>query len=177
MKLNLLGGLLVGLISNLIFLGVYAAGMLRSDGGGRLLLLASAAHAIVIIAVLSRHRQDALPYAVPFAKLFGAGLFLSFIAGVFTGIGSYIFTTGIDPSYLGWIVERSIEHLKTLELPPAELEAQIAAMPARVNPVSYAIQGLVGVCITGFVLSLVIAALLRIRAIQLVNSQRAAAPP
>lgn len=177
MKLNLLGGLLVGVVSNLIFLGVYWAGLLRSETGGRLLFLVSAVHAVVLILVLSRHRQDALPNAVPFAKLFGAGLFLSFVAGAFTGMGSYTFTTLIDPTHLDWVVERSIDYVKTLELPEAELQKEIAEMPSRVSPVSYAIQGLFGVCITGFFLSLVIAALLRIRAVQLVNSERTAGPP
>lgn len=172
MKLNLLGGVIVGLFSNLVFYAIWAAGLLRSEDGGRILFLASAVHAITIILVLSRHRAAALPEAVPFAKLFGAGLFLSFVAGIVTSIGSYIFTTQVDPSYLGWIVEQSLEHLKTLGLSEAELAAETAALPSRVTPASYAVQGLVGVCITGFFLSLVIGALLRLRAIQLVNSQK-----
>ncbi len=175
MKLNLLGGLLVGVLSNLIFLTVYWSGLLRTDSGGRLLFLISAVHAVVLIVVLSRHRQNALPDAVPFAKLFGAGLFLSFVAGVFTGMGSYTFTTLIDPTHLDWVIEKSVEYVKTLELPEAELQKEIAEMPSRVSPVTYAIQGLIGICTTGFFLSLVIAALLRIRAVQLVNNQRPAA--
>lgn len=175
MKLNLLGGLLVGILSNLIFLTVYWTGLLRTDSGGRLLFLISAVHAVVLIVVLSRHRQNALPDAVPFAKLFGAGLFLSFVAGVFTGMGSYTFTTLIDPTHLDWVIEKSVEYVKTLELPEAELQKEIAEMPTRVSPVTYAIQGLIGICTTGFFLSLVISALLRIRAVQLVNNQRPAA--
>lgn len=177
MKLNLLGGVIVGLFSNLVFYSIWAAGFLRSEEGARVLFLVSAVHATAIILVLSRHRAAALPEAVPFAQLFGAGLFLSFIAGVVTSIGSYIFTTQVDPTYLGWIVEQSLEHLKTLGLNEAELAAETAALPSRVTPASYAVQGLVGVCITGFFLTLVISALLRLRAIQLVNSQKAPSPP
>jgi len=176
MKLNVLGGLLVGVASNLIFLLTYWAGILRTEKGGYVLLLASAVHAIVLILVLSRHRSDALPNAVPFARLFGAGLMLSFVAGLFAAIGSYTFTTLIDPTYLGWIVERSIEYIKTLEMPEAQLQEEIAAMPSRVSAVSYAIQGLIGVCMTGFFLSLVISALLRLRAMKLVASEQTQRP-
>lgn len=166
MRLNLLGGVLVGLFSNLVFYGLYWSGMLRSEEGGKFLFLASAAHAAALILVLSRHRASALPAAVSFATLFGAGLFLSFVAGVVTAFGSYVFTTQVDPTYIGWVIEETGAHLKTLELPAAELQQQLAGLPERVTPGSYAFQGLVGVCMTGLFLTLVIAALLRIRAMQ-----------
>ncbi len=180
MKLNLLAGVLVGLFSNLLFYGLHWAGMLRSEEGGRFLFLVSAAHAAALILVLSRHRSNALPLAVPFARLFGACLLISFVAGLLTALGSYLFTTQVDPSYLGWVIEQTVTHLKTLELPPAELERQLADLPTRVTPGGYALQGLVGVCITGFFLTLVFSALLRLRAMQLVNSGApgtAAQPP
>ena len=170
MKLNLLGGVIVGMFSNLVFYALYWADLLRSEDGARLLFLASGLHAAVLIGVLSKHRSAALPEAIPFAKLFGAGLILSFVAGICTSLGSYYFTTQVDPSYLGWITEQSIAHLKTMDLPEAQLNAEIAALPSRVTPGSYAFQGLVGVCITGFVLTLVIGALLRLRAMQVVGS-------
>lgn len=177
MKLNLLGGVLVGLFSSLVFYGLYWSGMLRSEEGGKFLFLASAAHAAALILVLSRHRANALPAAIPFFKLFGAGLFLSFVAGVVVAIGSFLFTTQVDPTYLPWVIEETAAHLKTLELPEAELQQQLASLPERVTPGSYAFQGLVGLCMTGLFLTLVIAAFLRIRAMKLAGEPPAAAPP
>jgi len=177
MKLNILGGLFVGLISNLIFFGLHFTGMLRTPDGAKILFLASGVHAAIIILVLSRHRSNALPEAVPFPKLFGAGLFLSFVAGLCTALGMFVFTTQVDKTHTAWVVEQSIEQAKTMELPPAELEAHIAALPELVTPWSLSFQSLAGVCIVGFFLSLVIGALLRLRAVQLVNSEKVAQPP
>lgn len=177
MKLNILGGLLVGLMANLIFYGLHFTGLLRTPDGAKVLFLASGVHAAVIILVLSRHRSQALPEAIPFAKLMGAGLFLSLVAGLCTAAGLLVFTTQVDKTHLAWVVEQSTEQAKTMGLSEAELQAHIASLPELVTPWSLAFQGLAGTCIVGFFLSLVIGALLRLRAVQLVNSEKVARPP
>jgi hypothetical protein len=165
MKLNLLGGLIVGLFSNLLFYGLYFSGVLRDENSGRVMVLSSAVHALVLILVLARHRSAYLPEAIPFAKLFGAGLFLSFVAGAIAALGTYIFATFVDPTYLPWVVEMTTQQLKTQGLPEAELNKILVDLPARVTPASYAFQNLLSICFTGLLLSLVSAALLRMRAL------------
>ena len=173
MKLNLIGGLIVGLFSNLLFYGLFFAGVLREENSGRAMVLSSAVHALVLILVLARHRTAFLPEAIPFAKLFGAGLFLSFVAGAIAALGTYVFTTAVDRTYLPWVIEMTTQQLKTQNLPEAELKEVLASLPARVTPASYAFQNLLGICFTGLLLSLVSAALLRMRALV----QQAKSPP
>lgn len=163
MKLNLIGGLIVGLFSNLVFYSLYFGGILRDETSGRIMILSSAVHALVLILVLARHRSAYLPSAIPFAKLFGAGLFLSFVAGAITALGSYIFTTQVDPTYLPWVVEMTSQELQKQNMPEAELNQILAGLPNRVTPASYAFQGLLSICFAGLLLSLVSSALLRMR--------------
>jgi hypothetical protein len=174
MKLNLIGGLIVGLFSNLLFYGLFFAGVLRDENSGRAMVLSSAAHALVLILVLARHRSAYLPEAIPFAKLFGAGLFLSFVAGALAALGMYVFTTVVDPTYLPWVIEMTTQQLRSQNLPEAELNQILASLPSRVTPASYAFQNLLSICFTGLLLSLVSAALLRMRAlVQQANGQQA----
>ncbi len=129
MKLNLLGGVLVGLFSNLVFyLASTRPGSCAATKAATSSCFASAAHAAALILVLSRHRSNALPAAIPSSSSSAPASSLSFVAGLVTALGSWIFTTQVDPTYLGWVVEQTAAHLKTLELPASRAAA--ASSPA-----------------------------------------------
>ncbi|MEM6794656.1 MAG: DUF4199 domain-containing protein [Acidobacteriota bacterium] len=166
MLLNLIVGVAVGLGQTGLLLVLHFAGVLRSQQGGRFLMLALAFHIVGLLWALGRHRAAASPEeGAPFSKLFGAGLMVSLIAGVVVAAGSLVFLEGIDPSYLDWIRESSRERLEALELPAEELEIQEQRLD-QLTAAGYAMQGLMGTLMTGFFLSLTLAAFLRMRVIR-----------
>jgi hypothetical protein len=165
MKLNLAFGVLLGLLSAGLVYGLHQLGWLRTPTGTRLLLLNPLIHSILLIVALVRHRAAALPDNAPFARLFGAGLLISFVGGAISALGAWIFTTRVDPSHLEWVKEQTAEHIRSSGRPAAEIEDQLAQLATHVTPDAYAAQSLFAVLAVGFLLSLVISALLRLRGI------------
>lgn len=165
MKLNLIFGVLLGLLSSGLVYGLYTLGWLRTPTGTRLLLLTPLIHSVLLIVALIRHRAAALPDNVPFARLFGAGLLISFVGGAISALGAWIFTTQVDPSHLDWVKEQTAQHILTSGRPAAEIEAQLGQLSSQATPGAYAAQSLFAVLAVGFLLSLVISALLRLRGI------------
>lgn len=165
MRLNLLIGLVVGLLSAGLLFVLHGLGMLRTPAGEQMLYFAVAFHITGLITVMALQRSRAVKADVDaplFARLFGSGLMVSLISGCVVAAGTLLFMEVQDPSYLDWIKERSLIQLASFELPPEESEAQrqqIVDLSARV----YATRALVGTLISGFFLSLTIAAFMRIR--------------
>ncbi|MEM8929982.1 MAG: DUF4199 domain-containing protein [Acidobacteriota bacterium] len=163
MLFNLITGAVVGLASASLIYILHFAEVLRTPLGGQLLLLAILFLTSGLLTALMRHRVREPEIA--FGRLLGAGLAISMVAGLVLAIGSYVFTTTVDPTYLDFIRERSLEQLSQMDLPVEERaanEAQIAA----INPSGYAMQGLFGTLVTGFLLSMTISAFLRMRVVR-----------
>lgn len=168
MLLNLITGVLIGLGSSVLLYTLHFQGLLRTPLGGRLLMGAMLIHAVGLLAALWRHRSVGGfggEVDVPFIRLFGAGLVISLIAGLVVAQGSWLFIQVVDPTYLEWIRERSLEALAASPAPAAEKAQQAEAIRAT-TPLGYATQGLMGTLFFGLLLSLTLAALLRIRVLR-----------
>lgn len=174
MKVNLIAALVLGLCSTAILVVMHRLGVLRSPEAGNWALVAGmTCHSLVLIVALVRHRaRDG--ESISYGRLFGAGLFISFLGGVISALGSLLFTSTIDPTHLDWVRAQTAEQLRAqADLPPTQLEAQIASLPELITPGFYAVQALRALLVVGFVLSLVIAALIRLRGIQLEKAAKA----
>jgi hypothetical protein len=165
MKLNLAFGVLLGLFSSGLVYLLYHFGWLRTPEGTRLLLLNPLFHSLLVIVALIRHRAAAMPDNVPFARLFGAGLLISFVGGALSAFGAWIFTSYVDPTHLEWVKEQTARHILESGRPAAEIEAQLGQLAGQATPGAYAAQSLFAVLVIGFLLSLVVSALLRLRGI------------
>ncbi|MCG8457897.1 MAG: DUF4199 domain-containing protein [Holophagales bacterium] len=167
MLLNLVTGLLVGLGSTGLLYVLHFQGLLREPLGERLWLGAMLIHAVGLLVALWRHRGSAGNEAdVPFSRLFGAGLAVSFVAGAVAAQGAWLFVGVVDPSYLDWLRQSSLDALAAqAEMDAAERSAQEAAIAA-ITPARYAVQVLMGTLFTGFFLSLTLSALMRVRVLR-----------
>ena len=168
MLLNLITGVLIGLGSSVLLYTLHFQGLLRTPLGGRLLMGAMLIHGVGLLAALWRHRSvggAGGEIDVPFSRLFGAGLVISMIAGLVVAQGSWLFIQVVDPTYLEWIQERSLEAVAESGMTADEQAMQVEAIRG-ITPLRYATQGLMGTLFFGLLLSLTLAALLRIRVLR-----------
>lgn len=91
---------------------------------------------------------------------------LSLVAGLTLAAGSYVFLTTVDPTYIDWVKERSVEQLDAFPDLSAEERAANEEQIAALTPGAYATQGLVGTMMLGFLLSLTLSAFLRMRVLR-----------
>jgi Protein of unknown function (DUF4199) len=166
MKLNVLGGLAVASIALAVLLGLHISGSLRSPDAGSIFFLTIAGHAVVLIVVLRRHHLKLAPEQASFFRLLGAGLLLSLIAGLLIALGSYLFAARVDPTYLDWLLEVSREQIAAAGLPAEAAQNELERLQGFATPRGYALQSLIGALSTGFVLTLLISVILRLRALR-----------
>ena len=163
MRLNLLAGLMVGLFAGSLFFGLHAMGELRTPQGAQALWTVVAFHAVTLVVVLRRHRGR--EPEIPFARLLAAGMAVTLVAALVSTAFTAYFLERVDPDFLGWLQEQSLAQLESYELEPAEKELQIQAIRAG-TPSSFLVQGLIAFLVRGFLLTLPIAALLRLRTVR-----------
>ncbi|MEM1202803.1 MAG: DUF4199 domain-containing protein [Acidobacteriota bacterium] len=171
MKLNVVAGLVLGLLSVAILYVCHWTGWLRTPAGENGLPLATGLlHILLLIWALRRHRNLARPEGVPFARLFGAGLLISLVGGITVAFGNLLLTQVLDPGFFDWAMERARFHLAeqmaTMEgLTEADRQARLAILDAA-TPEGFAVQRMVQTLILGAFLSLPVAALVRLRSLK-----------
>ena len=163
MILNVMAGLVVGLFATSLFWGLHYLGELRSTLGSQALWAAVIFHALTLVVTLWRQRSRELD--IPFPKLLAAGLVVTLIAAMVSGLGTWIFMTWIDPGFLDWVKEQSLAQLAELPLDEEQRRTQLEAVQAS-TPSSFIVQGMIAVLIRGFLLTLPIAALIRLRRVR-----------
>lgn len=169
MRLNVAAGLLIGGFGVALTLLLFATGQLREPIGGRLAPLSLAVHAGTLVWALARHRKLAKPEPVSFARLVGAGLLISLVAGVVLFVGALALTTSIDPDYLPWLRESMTRDLEAAAADGLVADDALAAQRAEIDtlqPMSFALQWLTGPLVMGLLLTLPIAMLLRVGALR-----------
>lgn len=160
MKVNLIAGVLVGLMSTGLFYALHFLGQLRTDFGTQFMWAAVAFHVAMLAAAMWRHHKVDLE--IGFAKLLASGLLISLVGALVSGLGTWIFVTFVDPTFFDWIRERSMTQLAELPLGEDEKAAQLE-MLQQTTPVSFVVQGISSTLMRGFLLSLPLAALMRLR--------------
>ncbi|MEM1177257.1 MAG: DUF4199 domain-containing protein [Acidobacteriota bacterium] len=167
MKINLIVGAVVGLLAAGLLFVLHATEVLRTPLGSQLLILTLAFHVTGLIVALGFHRHRAKDEGgAPFSRLFGAGLMVSLIVGVILGLGTQVFVTHVDPTYLDWVKETSLEQLDQMEEISEEEKARHREQVERLTLEGYAVETLKRTLVVGFFLSLTLAALFRMRAVQ-----------
>jgi hypothetical protein len=159
LKVNLLIGVLVGLADFALLYGMRLAGMLRSELGGRLLLLTLFTHVLGLIVAMVRLRKSKDGSGFP--RLLAAGLSVSFFAAVTAGLSVLFFLQVVDPGYLDWVVESTRQSVASW---PQEQRAVALEQLANTTPLAYASRGAaVSYLLRGLLLSLLLASVLRLR--------------
>ena len=158
MKANLLVGALIGLVEFLLLWGLDLAGVLRSDTGARSLQFMLFVHALGLIVVMVRLRQT--EGAASFPKLLAAGLMVSFVAGLTAAAGTFVFLEVVEPGYLDWVLDQTRQDIADW---PDDQRALAVEQLAATTPGVYASRGAVSYLVRGLLLSLLLAAVLRLR--------------
>lgn len=159
MKINLLIGVLVGLADFVLLYGMKLAGMLRTELGGRLLLLTLFTHVLGLIVAMVRLRRSEGEAGFP--RLLAAGLSVSFVAAITAGLSVLFFLNVVDPGYLDWVVESTRQSVVDW---PEEQRVVALEQLADTTPLAYASRGAaVSYLLRGLLLSLLLASVLRLR--------------
>lgn len=163
MVLNLTAGLAVGLFATSLFWGLHYLGELRTTFGSQALWVAVIFHAMTLVITLWRQRSK--EHDIPFPKLLAAGLAVTLVAALVSGLGNWIFMTEIDPGFLDWVKQQSVTQLSELPLEEGQREIQLQAVEES-TPGTFVVQGMIAVLIRGFLLTLPVAALIRLRRVR-----------
>ena len=158
MKTNLIVGILIGLVELALLWGMDLAGVLQSDLGARMLRFMLFVHAVGLIVVMVRLRQK--EGSAGFARLLGAGLMVSFLAGMTAAGATYFFLEVVEPDYLGWVIEETRDDIADW---PEDRRVQAEAQLEATTPGVYASRGTMAYLLRGLLLSLLLAAVLRLR--------------
>ncbi len=98
-----------------------------------------------------------------YGGLISAGTMMSIIGAVIIFFASILFTTVIYPNYFAEVRQAGLEALMAKGITADQAEAQLKMMEPMETPFVQALLGAVMTVVTGFVASLVIAAMLRKR--------------
>jgi hypothetical protein len=143
---------------------LHGYGILRSDLGGRLMMLTMFIHVVgLIVAMVGlRGREN----AIGFPRLLAAGMAVSLIAGLLSGLGWWIFLAYVDPSHLDWVRTTSHQQIAAAaDLDEAQKQAYLAQIDG-VTAGTYALRDALGAAARGFVFSVMLAAVLRMRVLR-----------
>ncbi|MDA8020594.1 MAG: DUF4199 family protein [Thermoanaerobaculia bacterium] len=158
MKTNVLVGVIVGLTELLLLWCMDVTGVLRSDLGARLLQFMLFVHALGLIVVMVRLRQS--EHTAGFPKLLAAGLMVSFLAALTAGMGVLFFLEFVEPGYLSWVIEETRQDITDW---PDDRRIEAEQQLAATTPMVYASRGAIGYLLRGLLLSLLLAAVLRLQ--------------
>lgn len=161
MLLNLIAGLLLGLFSGSLYFVLHALELLRTASAGQLFWAAVICHGVILLLVLWRQRS-ADP-RIGFARLLASGLMVSLIGALITGLGVWLFVSFVDPTFIDWLREQSLARLDQLGLSEDQRSLQEAQIRSA-DKGNFVTQAVMAVLFRGFLFSLPLAALLRLRA-------------
>jgi hypothetical protein len=92
--------------------------------------------------------------------LVGSGMVIALIACVLIILGSFLFTT-LFPDYADVALTRAAEQAQASGATPEQQEMQMKVAEALTSPVAHAVTGVIGALLTSFVVSLIVAAIVR----------------
>ncbi len=155
LKYGLLGGLIIV---------IYTA-ILMTLGMGTNKLLASLGYIIMIAALvlaMQNFKKENHGY-MSYGQGLGVGTLASVIMGLLGGIFMYIYTSFIDPNYMESIMDQQIADLEARGMSDEQIDAAIAMTEKFSNPAMTIVSSLIGYLVIGFILSLIISAIIKNR--------------
>lgn len=93
--------------------------------------------------------------------LVGTGMVVALIACVLIILGSFLYTSVLFPDYADLALAQAAEQVQAAGAPPEQQEMQMKAVEVATSPVVQALLGAVMTLITSFVVSLIVAAIVR----------------
>ena len=152
-KYGLLTGL-VGVVYSLII-------MVTDLGDNR--ILSSLAYLILIAGiVLAMKQYKAINYGyMSYGQGLGIGSLVSLIFGLLTGIFTWIYTEFVDTEYMGRMMEKQREEMLSQGMTDEQIDAGMKIAENFQGPVTMILGAAVITLIIGFILSLIISAIMK----------------
>lgn len=150
-----------GAIFGLIGIIYQAIIMIADLGDNR--WLSSLAYIILIIGIvvaMKNYKELNFGY-MSYGQGLGLGTLLSAVFGFFTGIFTWIYTSFVDTDYMGRMMEKQREQMIQQGLPDEQIDAGMAMAQNFQGPLTMILGGTVITLIIGFILSLIIAAVMK----------------
>ncbi|GAA4428420.1 hypothetical protein GCM10023188_12560 [Pontibacter saemangeumensis] len=150
-----------GAIFGLIGIIYQAIIMIADLGDNR--WLSSVAYIILIIGLvvaMKNYKELNFGY-MSYGQGLGLGTLLSAVFGFFTGIFTWIYTSFVDTGYMGRIIEKQREQMIEQGLSDEQIDAGMAMAQNFQGPLTMILGGTVITLIIGFILSLIIAAVMK----------------
>lgn len=164
MKSTLKAGLLLGILVVVWILVTGVTGWYKDPALQPLFYLVVLIEIGVLIWGLRLTAKEGKTYG----GLIGAGTMMSIIGAVVIFFASILFTTVVYPNYFADVRQAGLEALLSKGMTADQAEAQLKMMDPMETPFVQALIGAVMTVVTGFVASLVIAAVIRKKPVSLV---------
>ncbi len=152
-----------GLIGGLVMVVYTAIIMILGMGTNKLLLSLSY---IIMIAVLvfamQNYKKENHGY-MSYGQGLGVGTLASVIMGILGGIFMYVYTSFIDPNYLQGIMDQQVADLEARGMSDEQIDAAIAMTEKFSGPGMQLVSSVIGYLFIGFILSLIISAIIKNR--------------
>ncbi|NDK56762.1 DUF4199 domain-containing protein [Pontibacter fetidus] len=141
---------------------VYSLIIMVADMGDNR-LLSSLAYLILIIGiVLAMKQYKSINYGyMSYGQGLGIGTLVSAVFGLLSGLFMWIYTSFVDAEYMGRMMEKQREVMLDQGMTDEQVDAGMAMAENFQGPLAMIFGGLVGAVVVGFLLSLIISAIMK----------------
>jgi len=147
-------GLILGIISIILFLTLYFGGLMGESWAG----LLNALFTIVIIYLAHKEFKDQGNSYMSYGQGLGMGTLTSAISGVVSSLFTYVYIKFINPDYVVELLDLSIAKMEAQGQGDAQIDAAMGFMEKLMTPEIMLGTGLVSAIFFGFIISLIVSA-------------------
>lgn len=91
----------------------------------------------------------------------GIGAIVSLIYGLLSGITTWIYTSFVDPDYMGRIMEKQREEWVRQGMSDEQIDAAVQMSQSFSGPVAMILGAAIGTLVIGFIISLIVSAIMK----------------
>lgn len=148
-------GLILGIISIVVFLAIYFAGFMGESWAGWI----SPIIAVVIIYLAHNEFKEQGNGYMSYGQGLGLGTLTTVVSGVVSSVFSYVYVKFINPEYLQEILDISMAKMEEQGQSQEQIDAAMGMMEKFMSPEITFVFGLIGAVFIGFIISLIVSAI------------------
>lgn len=148
-------GLILGVVSIVMFLGIAMSGVQGESWAGWLGVVPSA----IIIFLAHKEFKESGDGFMSYGKGLGIGTLTILVSSIISSVFSFVYIKFIDPTYFDVVRDKQIEGMAEGGMSDAEIETALGFSEAFFKPETLLITGVVFGVIFGFIISLIVSAI------------------
>ena len=150
-------GVIIGIISILYSTAIMVSGQIANQKLTYLFYIVLAIGIFIAMNDFKKENQGFISYG----QGLGLGVMKTTIVGLISGFFSFAYMKFIDPSIIDQMMKKAVEDMEKKGLPDEQIEQGMEYSKMFMSPGALFMLGLIGVVFIGFVISLIIAAIVK----------------